>query len=267
MDSIPEDTLTRRFGSFWIALGLFLSFALVLAILYRISLAPAEGDPGLDGGDVGARRVATLSEVRQAQADAAGSYAWTDREAGTVRVPLARAVELAAPMLAGRQAVKTDKVIPGTATAQEIFERQQAAKAAAGGGADIPSDAQKILIKAVPNQIKYDTVEFEVVAGKPVVITFQNPDVLQHNLLILAPGSKDKVGNAANLMAADPAAFEKGYIPDMPEVLHATQLVNPNEATDLVFTAPEQPGDYPYLCTFPGHWMLMNGVMKVVPAN
>jgi len=32
----------------------------------------------------------------------------------------------------------------------------------------------------------------------------------------------------------------------------------------LRFTAPDKPGEYPYICTFPGHWRIMQGVMKVV---
>ena len=32
----------------------------------------------------------------------------------------------------------------------------------------------------------------------------------------------------------------------------------------LEFTAPEKPGDYEFVCTFPGHYMLMRGIMKVV---
>ena len=29
------------------------------------------------------------------------------------------------------------------------------------------------------------------------------------------------------------------------------------------FQAPKQPGIYPYVCTFPGHWIIMKGVMVV----
>ena len=47
-------------------------------------------------------------------------------------------------------------------------------------------------------------------------------------------------------------------------VLWATGLVQPGEAETLRFTAPSEPGDYPYVCTFPGHWIRMNGVMHVV---
>jgi azurin len=40
-------------------------------------------------------------------------------------------------------------------------------------------------------------------------------------------------------------------------------MVAPLSATALRFTAPKKPGDYPYICTFPGHWIIMKGVMVV----
>jgi azurin len=40
-------------------------------------------------------------------------------------------------------------------------------------------------------------------------------------------------------------------------------LVNPGQTYTLTFKAPAKVGDYPYVCTFPGHWTLMNGVMHV----
>jgi azurin len=65
-------------------------------------------------------------------------------------------------------------------------------------------------------------------------------------------------------LAQDPNGADRNYIPRMPEVLQATPLVNPNEKVTLTFTAPDKPGEYPYICTFPGHWRIMQGVMKVV---
>ena len=87
---------------------------------------------------------------------------------------------------------------------------------------------------------------------------------MQHNLVIAKPGTMNKVGEAADVLARDPNGAEKQYVPKMPEVLFATKLLNPEEATTLQFTAPSTPGNYPYLCTFPGHWRIMNGMMKVV---
>lgn len=121
-----------------------------------------------------------------------------------------------------------------------------------------------IHIETVKNAMKYDVQEIVVAAGKAVEIVFANPDFMQHNLLIIAPGSIQTVGAAADQLATDPDGAEKNYVPDIPEVLYYTKLLNPDETVKLTFTAPNEPGEYPYLCTFPGHWRIMQGVMKVV---
>ncbi|MEP3208115.1 MAG: PVC-type heme-binding CxxCH protein [Maribacter sp.] len=121
-----------------------------------------------------------------------------------------------------------------------------------------------ITMKTIQNEMKYDLSEFVVKAGETVTLVFENNDFMQHNLLILAEGSMEKVGAAADKLAQDPNAADSDYIPIMPEVLHATKLVNPNAKVTIRFTAPEQAGEYPYICTFPGHWRIMQGVMKVV---
>ncbi|MFK7814558.1 MAG: plastocyanin/azurin family copper-binding protein, partial [Maribacter sp.] len=121
-----------------------------------------------------------------------------------------------------------------------------------------------ITMKTIQNEMKYDLSEFVVKAGETVTLVFENNDFMQHNLLILAEGSMEKVGAAADKLAQDPNAADSSYIPKMPEVLQSTKLVNPNEKVTLTFTAPSEPGEYPYVCTFPGHWRIMQGVMKVV---
>ena len=47
------------------------------------------------------------------------------------------------------------------------------------------------------------------------------------------------------------------------EVLVHNDLLMPANTQTIHFNAPAQPGEYPYLCTFPGHWMVMNGVLVV----
>lgn len=125
-------------------------------------------------------------------------------------------------------------------------------------------EVQIIEIGVIQNEMKYDISEFVVEAGKPVEIHFVNNDFMQHNLLITSPGSLEKVGEAADKMAMNTDGAEKHYVPDLPEVLHFTRLLNPEESVTLRFIAPDSPGEYPFICTFPGHWRLMNGVMKVV---
>jgi putative membrane-bound dehydrogenase-like protein len=128
-------------------------------------------------------------------------------------------------------------------------------------------NATVIRLKVIKNEMKYDLKEFAVEAGKPVEIIFENPDFMQHNVVITQVGTMAVVGKAADKMAADAKGSEKNYVPDIPEVLFATRLVNPQQTVTMKFMAPEKTGDYPFVCTFPGHWSIMNGVMKVVPAR
>ncbi len=128
-------------------------------------------------------------------------------------------------------------------------------------------NATVINLRVLENQMKYDLKTFSVVAGKPVQIIFVNPDFMQHNLVIAKPGAMEIVGKAADKLATDAKGASMQYVPDIPEVLFHTRLLNPREKITLEFIAPGQPGDYPYVCTFPGHWRIMNGVMKVVKAN
>ncbi|MEJ7692682.1 PVC-type heme-binding CxxCH protein [Daejeonella sp.] len=126
------------------------------------------------------------------------------------------------------------------------------------------SSVTVISIKVVPDMMQYDKKLFTVKAGQKITIDFQNPDGMQHNLVIIKPGSLPKVGAAADAMLRDPKAAEKNYVPEIPEVLQWIKLLNSEESFQLTFTVPGQPGDYPFVCTFPGHWRGMNGIMRVI---
>jgi uncharacterized protein len=105
--------------------------------------------------------------------------------------------------------------------------------------------------------------ELRVKAGTKVRLIFDNPDLMMHNLVLLARGAEEEVGALADKIAADPNGMAKGYVPTSPKVLHATPLVAPNGKAELTFDAPNEPGAYPYICTFPGHWRVMRGVLIV----
>jgi azurin len=133
---------------------------------------------------------------------------------------------------------------------------------------EIPSTEAKgkvvrITLQTIKEAMKYSPAEFKVPAGATVELIFENVDAMQHNWVLGALGSQEKIGLAADKMitAADGAA--KNYIPSMPEVLAFTPLVESDGRVKVVFKAPSVPGNYPFLCTFPGHWRIMNGVMKV----
>ncbi|MGV3640089.1 MAG: PVC-type heme-binding CxxCH protein [Adhaeribacter sp.] len=123
-----------------------------------------------------------------------------------------------------------------------------------------------ITLRVVKDQMQFDKKTFTVKAGQVVELVLENTDFMLHNWVLTQMGAMAKVGAAADKMVSDPKAAEKSYIPAMPEVLAATELVNPESRTVIRFKAPAKTGDYPYVCTFPGHWRLMNGVMKVEKA-
>ncbi|MBL9116952.1 MAG: hypothetical protein JNJ83_18240 [Verrucomicrobiaceae bacterium] len=120
-----------------------------------------------------------------------------------------------------------------------------------------------ITIKTIPERLLFDLREFKVKAGQPVKLVFENPDVTPHNLLIVQPGAADEIGMAGNEMAKTPDGFAKGFTPDSPKILHKTKMLNQGDSETLRFTAPAAPGRYPYICSFPGHWLVMKGEMVV----
>ncbi|NBR87735.1 MAG: hypothetical protein EB082_02115, partial [Verrucomicrobia bacterium] len=125
------------------------------------------------------------------------------------------------------------------------------------------ADANALRVQAVPNLMQFAPRELRAKPGQPVRLIFENPDLMQHNFVLVAAGADDEVGRLADEMATRLDALAKHYLPDSKKILHATPLVNPNGRAELNFTAPMQPGRYPYLCTFPGHWRIMRGVLLV----
>lgn len=111
--------------------------------------------------------------------------------------------------------------------------------------------------------LQYVQKELKVKAGEPISLTFKNPDVVPHNWMLSKPGTLQAIGNLANLMISDPQGLAKHYVPDSKDVIVYTDMTNPKETFTIHFNAPKEKGNYPYLCTFPGHWMVMNGVLKV----
>ena len=121
-----------------------------------------------------------------------------------------------------------------------------------------------VRVKTVEEEMRYDTAYFAVEAGRPVQILLENEDLMPHNLVLTPPGMLRQA--AARGLEVGPSGGKTGlpYVSDGSEVLYATDLVDAGARERLTFTAPETPGEYPYVCTFPRHWPRMYGVMLVV---
>lgn len=111
--------------------------------------------------------------------------------------------------------------------------------------------------------LQFAAKRLSVAPGEALSLTFVNPDLVPHNFVLVQPGALKKAGEAINKLIAQPGAAARHYVPDLPEVLAWTDMVNPRQQTTIHFRAPLGKGEYPYLCSFPGHWQVMHGVLVI----
>jgi azurin len=120
------------------------------------------------------------------------------------------------------------------------------------------------VVRTVREQMRFDTPRIVVETGKAFEIIFENPDFMPHNLVVVRPGTRSKVGDAAALMKPD--QFDgrgRAYVPDTTDVISATRLIEANLRQTLSMTAPNEEGECEFVCTFPGHYQLMWGKLIV----
>jgi uncharacterized cupredoxin-like copper-binding protein len=109
--------------------------------------------------------------------------------------------------------------------------------------------------------LKFDIENFSVPQGSKVKLVFNNNDDMLHNLVIVNKGKGDEIGYKGMELGLKGA--ELGYVPDSEDVLYNTCILQPEASQAIYFIAPKA-GEYPYICSFPGHFLVMKGVMKVV---
>lgn len=116
------------------------------------------------------------------------------------------------------------------------------------------------------DSMKFNLTRFEVTAGQEVKLILTNLGTMPkaamgHNLVILAKGADAKAYADAAVMAA---ATE--YVPaaKADQVIAHTKMLGPKQSDEITFKAPAEAGEYPFLCTFPAHYLSgMKGVMVV----
>jgi azurin len=127
-----------------------------------------------------------------------------------------------------------------------------------------PPEPKKVelQIASVGNEMRFDKTALTVPTGAEVHLVLKNTatmGTMSHNWVLVKPGVEARVAldgltNASN----------SGFVVPGPDVYAFTPLAAPGATTELTFTAPA-PGKYPYICTFPGHYLQMKGVLTVTP--
>jgi len=213
----------------------------------------------------GANTITVRIQNQRAEGGFVGAPADMFLESGQTKTPLAGTWKYRVERSANTGALYSK---PGELAAHVAFT--------AGGGMTGAAASALPTVAAVPDvtlqlgvvrgEMKYSATQLTVQVGQMVEVVFMNTDEMQHNFVLGASGALEAIGAAADALAALPGAVNQGYVPDVAQVLVKTPLVNPGQTVRVQFKAPDAVGQYPYMCTFPAHWRIMNGVLNVVAA-
>jgi azurin/glucose/arabinose dehydrogenase len=177
------------------------------------------------------------------------------------RIPTGPRMETSAvPGVAQTSATLSSAAVPATpsppiSSAPAAPKRQTSVPDSWSGTVD-----RTVTVRAVPG-LRFDLPEVTVRAGDRVRLVLVNPDDMLHNLVVVRPGAADRVVQAAMNLGLSGQA--RHYVPDSPDVLYHTALLQPGTDEAIYFRAPAEPGEYTYVCTFPGHGITMRGTLRV----
>lgn len=137
------------------------------------------------------------------------------------------------------------------------------AKAENSAATDAKSAARTIEITA-NDQMKFSVSAIEAKAGEQLKVVLKNvgslpKEAMGHNWVLLKPGS-DVAAFATTASTARATEFIPAALKD--QVVAHTKLLGPNQSDEVTFTVPAA-GEYPFLCSFPGHFALMKGTLTV----
>lgn len=123
--------------------------------------------------------------------------------------------------------------------------------------------AAEVRVEISVTQLRYTKSSFHAAPGAKVSITFENPDELAHNLVVCRGGKDSWKSLAEAALKLGEAGPDKGWLPESDLIIAATRMLGPHEKQTITFDAPDADGIYPYVCTFPGHSLVMRGEMIV----
>ncbi len=116
---------------------------------------------------------------------------------------------------------------------------------------------ETLVLGTLGDELAYDVVEIRAKAGSTITIEFvNNSGGMPHNVVFVNAESDI---NPVGIAALEASAHE--YIPqnELGRIFAYTGMAGPGEALTITLTVPEEPGVYPYICTYPGHFTVMQG--------
>ena len=114
------------------------------------------------------------------------------------------------------------------------------------------------------DQLKWDQTALTVGAGQLVDLVVTNTDVMPHNFVLGAAGSLDAIGAAADALMSSPTGAGPAVRARPARRSWPRPGCSNRASRSPSSSAPRaRPAPIPYVCTFPGHWRVMNGVLTV----
>jgi azurin len=134
------------------------------------------------------------------------------------------------------------------------------------GAAGAANSGPRVIEITAGDNMKFSVTTLEAKPGEELKVVLTNTgtqpkEVMGHNWILLRKGV-----DVAAFDAAAVQAKATDYVPASmsDQIIAHTALVGPRKSEEASFKAPTEPGDYPFLCSFPGHYQVgMKGTLTV----
>ena len=126
------------------------------------------------------------------------------------------------------------------------------------------SSSVKMSIEAAPG-LQYTPQVLRVAPRTRVSLAFHNADPgMPHNVAVVRADAVQEFGTRSMQLASNPRAIASHYVPDDPREICFSPILQPGDTYTMFFEAPEEPGEYRLICTYPGHWRVMQATLHVI---
>lgn len=118
---------------------------------------------------------------------------------------------------------------------------------------------ETVTVGTLGDELAYEAIEIRAKAGSEITIEFvNNSSGMPHNIVFVNSQSDITPVGIAALEASSDA-----YIPqdELERIFAYSGMAGPGETLTLTVKVPEEPGTYPYICTYPGHFTVMQGTL------
>ena len=131
------------------------------------------------------------------------------------------------------------------------------------GDEQVLAAIERIELDAIAG-LQYAQKELRVKPGSKVALTFRNLDPsMPHNVAIVQPDRLTAIMDASMKLASSPKGVTQHYVPNDKGVIAMSPILQSGNSYVIYFRAPRKLGTYPFLCTFPGHWQVMQGKLII----